>query len=67
LGENILATLHKGDAVIVVGYEHTVSWGEGENKRYGRVIDADAIGPNLSRSTAQSTSAPRRAGSAAGE
>ncbi|RFA17722.1 single-stranded DNA-binding protein, partial [Subtercola boreus] len=42
LGENILATLHKGDAVIVVGYEHTVSWGEGENKRYGRVIDADA-------------------------
>lgn len=52
LGENVLATLHKGDAVIVVGYEHTVSWGEGEAKRYGRVLEADAIGPDLRRATA---------------
>lgn len=52
LGENVLATLHRGDAVIVVGYEHTVSWGEGEQKRYGRVLEADAIGPDLRRATA---------------
>lgn len=55
LGENALATLHRGDAVIVVGYEHTLSWGDGETKRYGRVIDADAIGPNLARATAAIT------------
>jgi len=60
LGEHVLASLHKGDAVIVVGYEHTVAWGEGENRRNGRVIEADAIGPNLTRATAVvTTSAPR--------
>ncbi|MCJ1697831.1 hypothetical protein MT349_18775 [Rathayibacter caricis] len=63
LGEHVLASLHKGDAVIVVGYEHTVSWGEGENRCNGRVLEADAIGPNLTRATAtvtRSQQAPRR-------
>lgn len=61
LGAHVLASLHKGDAVIVVGYEHTVSWGEGEKKRYGRIIEADAIGPNLTRVTAVLTTATQRA------
>ena len=52
LGENAAATLHKGDAVIVVGKEHTNSWGDEGAKQYGRVIEADAIGVDLSRATA---------------
>ncbi|HEV7949067.1 MAG TPA: single-stranded DNA-binding protein [Glaciihabitans sp.] len=53
LGENVAATLHKGDPVIVVGREHTTSWGEEGSKSYGRVIEADAIGVDLSRAVAQ--------------
>ncbi|MGV8970693.1 MAG: single-stranded DNA-binding protein [Rhodoglobus sp.] len=52
LGENA-ATLHKGDAVIVVGREHTATWGEEGSKKYGRVIEADNIGADLSRAVAQ--------------
>ncbi|PPF25784.1 single-stranded DNA-binding protein [Rathayibacter sp. AY1F2] len=61
LGEHVLASLHKGDAVIVVGYERTVAWGEGENRRTGRVLEADAIGPNLTRATAVVTTTAQRA------
>ncbi|MCJ1675683.1 single-stranded DNA-binding protein [Rathayibacter sp. VKM Ac-2929] len=61
LGEHVLASLHRGDAVIVVGYERTVTWGEGESRRTGRVLEADAIGPNLTRATAVLTTAERRA------
>ena len=43
LGENAAESPHKGDAVIVVG------------KQYGRVIDADTIGVDLSRATAAVT------------
>ncbi|MDU0328498.1 hypothetical protein RWH43_17195 [Microbacterium sp. KSW2-21] len=67
LGEHVLASLHKGDAVIVVGYERTVTWGEGEDRRHGRVLEADAIGPDLSRATAvvtRSQRAPRRGAAA---
>jgi len=53
LGENAAATLHKGDAVIVVGREHTNSWGDEGAKTYGRVIEADNIGVDLSRAVAQ--------------
>ncbi|PPH74547.1 hypothetical protein C5C90_10670 [Rathayibacter sp. AY1D4] len=71
LGEHVLASLHKGDAVIVVGYERTVAWGEGENRRTGRVLEADAIGPNLTRATAVVTTttqrAPRRSAASAAE
>lgn len=51
LGQNAAASLHKGDAVIVAGREHTSSWGDGEKKQYGRVIDADSIGADLARAT----------------
>jgi single-strand DNA-binding protein len=53
LGENAAATLHKGDGVIVVGREHTTSWGDEGSKSYGRVIEADTIGVDLSRAVAQ--------------
>jgi single-strand DNA-binding protein len=52
LGDNAAATLHKGDAVIVVGREHTESWGSEDARQYGRVIDADHIGADLSRAVA---------------
>lgn len=55
LGQNAAATLSKGDAVIVVGREHTNSWGEEGAKQYGRVIEADNIGADLSRATATIT------------
>lgn len=53
LGENAAATLHRGDAVIVVGREHTSSWGPEGNKSYGRVLEADHIGVDLGRQVAQ--------------
>ena len=56
LGENAAASLHKGDAVIVVGKEHTNSWEDKDGaKQFGRVIDADSIGADLSRATAAIT------------
>lgn len=53
LGSNAAATLHKGDPVIVVGREHTNSWGDDGNKQYGRVLAADNIGVDLTRVVAQ--------------
>jgi len=51
LGANVFASLHKGDAVVVVGREHTVSWGDEGNRKSGRSIDADTIAADLSRAT----------------
>lgn len=53
LGESVAASLHKGDAVIVIGREYTKSWGPDDAKQYGRVIDADRIGADLTRAVAQ--------------
>ena len=53
LGENTAATLHKGDPVIVLGREHTNSWGDEGAKTYGRVLEADNIGVDLNRAVAQ--------------
>lgn len=55
LGANAEASLHKGDAVIVVGKEHTNSWEKDGATQYGRVIDAESIGVDLSRATATIT------------
>ena len=52
LGENTAAILHKGDAVVVLGREHTSSWGAEGSKSYGRVIEAETIGADLSRAVA---------------
>ncbi|RFA11786.1 hypothetical protein B7R22_17805 [Subtercola boreus] len=59
LGENTAATLRKGDAVIVVGREHTASWGPEGTKSYGRVVEADHIGVDLSRAVADVRKVPR--------
>ena len=53
LGENVAATLHKGDPVIIVGREHTSSWGDEGAKQYGRILEADNIGVDLNRATAE--------------
>ncbi|MCD5348440.1 single-stranded DNA-binding protein [Agromyces sp. S2-1-8] len=53
LGENAAATLQKGDAVIVVGREHTNTRGPDDAKQYGRTIDAENIGVSLARAVAQ--------------
>ena len=53
LGENTAASLHKGDPVVIVGDEHTNSWGEGGAKQYGRVIDARTVAVDLSRAVVQ--------------
>ncbi len=55
LGENAAGSLHRGDAVIIVGKEHSNSWDKEGGKQYGRVIDADTIGVDLSRATAAVT------------
>ena len=53
LGENTAATLHKGDPVVVVGDEHTSSWGGDGAKQYGRVIDARTVAVDLNRAVGQ--------------
>ena len=53
LGENVAVTLHEGDAVIVVGREHSSSWGTEGSKQYGRVLDAENVGVDLNRATAE--------------
>lgn len=62
LGENAAASLHKGDAVVVVGREHTNSWGDENNKQYGRVLEADTIGADLNRATVSVTRSAREPG-----
>ena len=47
LGENAATTLRSGMSVIVVGDEHTESWGEGKDRQFRRVLRASAIGPDL--------------------
>ena len=50
LAHNVAASLHASDAVIVVGDEHTIDWDDDAGVRqHGRMIDAEHIGPDLSR------------------
>ena len=61
LGDNAASSLHKGDAVIVIGQERDASF-EGENGTvFRRVVDASHIGPDLTRATAVVTRAARDA------
>lgn len=59
LGDNAASSLHKGDAVIVIGREHTTSWGSEGAKYYGRVVEAESIGADLTRATVTITRNPR--------
>ncbi|MDO4143959.1 single-stranded DNA-binding protein [Clavibacter michiganensis] len=67
LGANVLASLHTGDSVLVVGYEVTRTWEKEGKPRYGRVIEADAIGPNLAHSTTVITPQRRARATSTGE
>lgn len=60
LGAGAASSLHKGDAVIVVGHERDASFeGTDGGVVYRRVIDATHIGPDLGRATAVVTRIPR--------
>lgn len=59
LGANAAATLTKGAAVIVVGREHTQSWGDDGDRKFGRILTAEHIGPDLVNATADVTRTPR--------
>ncbi|WP_051196656.1 single-stranded DNA-binding protein [Jonesia quinghaiensis] len=49
LAENTAASLRKGDPVIVTGALSTEVWAGTEGQRESLVIEADSLGPNLSR------------------
>lgn len=59
LGDNAAASLHRGDAVIITGREHTASWGSDADQQYGRVLDAETIGADLARATVTITRSAR--------
>lgn len=59
LGEGAVASLHKGDAVIVIGKERDASFEGDAGVVYRRVIDATHIGPDLGHATAVVTRNPR--------
>jgi len=71
LGANAASSLHKGDAVIVIGAERDASFEGREGTVYRRIIDASAIGPDLAHATptvepvrrAPATAEPAPAGS----
>lgn len=67
LGANAAASLHEGNAVIVVGYERDNSFKGDDGTVYRRVIDAIHIGPDLSRATAVVTPTSRDKGEDAPE
>ncbi|HEU5222198.1 MAG TPA: hypothetical protein VFU07_00765 [Candidatus Lumbricidophila sp.] len=60
LGANAAATLHAGDAVIVVGDERSISWNKDDVTQYGRIIEATHIGPDLKWATATVTRNPKK-------
>ncbi|HVV29670.1 MAG TPA: single-stranded DNA-binding protein [Mycobacteriales bacterium] len=53
LAENVTATLHKGDRVVVIGRLRDRAWvnASGE-ERVSHEVDADLVGPDLNRHTA---------------
>ena len=59
LGAGAAQSLHKGDAVIVVGHERDASFEGTDGVVYRRVIDATHIGPDLGHATATVTRNPR--------
>ena len=62
LGENVLASFHKGDAVVVIGHERDNSFdGEDGALKYRRVIDAAHVGADVAHATVTITrNAPRQ-------
>ncbi len=59
------ANLHKGDLVIVVGYERTNTWTKDGAAQYKRVIEADQIGTSITNGRAGTRNATQEAPDAA--
>lgn len=60
LGANVAASLHAGDAVVVVGHERDASFEGKDGIQFRRVIDATHVGADLARATAVVTRTPRK-------
>lgn len=61
LATNVVASLHKGDPVIVTGRLSSRSYDKDGQRRWVYEVDATAVGPNLSRGTTDFTRTPRGA------
>lgn len=59
LGENAAASLHKGDAVVVVGQERDASFDGNDGTVYRRVVDASHVAADLVNATAVVTRTPK--------
>lgn len=66
LAKNILGSLEKGDPVIVVGTMRTERWQKDSVDRVTPVIDASAVGPDLSQGIARLNRIPRNQTGAGG-
>ncbi|WP_055427381.1 single-stranded DNA-binding protein [Bifidobacterium aesculapii] len=66
LAKNILGSLEKGDPVIVVGTMRTERWQKDGVDRVTPVIDASAVGPDLSQGIARLNRIPRNQTGAGG-
>jgi len=61
------ADLHKGDLVIVVGYERTNTWTKDGAVQYKRVIEADQIGTSITNGRTGTRNATQEAPDAASD
>ena len=63
LAENVAASLHKGDPVVVVGKLRTQIWNDDQGERHERtVLEASSVGHDLARGTTEFRRVERFAG-----
>ena len=62
MADNIVASIHKGDPVVVVGRLRVREWVDGESPRVTVEVDAQSIGHDLSRGCARFSKSLRAAG-----
>lgn len=62
MAQNVAASLRKGDAVVVTGRLAVDEWTSPEGPRTNLVIEASALGPDLTRGRAQFSHTVHRAG-----
>ena len=66
MADNIVASIHKGDPVVVVGRLRVREWVDGESPRVTVEVDAQSIGHDLSRGCARFSKSLRAAGAVGG-